>query len=192
MTTHQEYQIQRYEGASTIYGPNTLDAYIQIYSDLSHALANGSTLDSGPSEPDLTKSALRLLPDVGVDIPPIGKKFGDMIQDVKPNSTYTFGDQVSVRFVTGHPRNDLFQGDSFLYVQRFDNKTAKWLNVRTDGDWSTKYIWKGGSTVLVTWDIENGTPEGNYRIFLQGATKPFGKIILHNGTSSEFFITSRS
>lgn len=30
VTTYEEYQIQRYEGASTIYGPHTLDAYIQV------------------------------------------------------------------------------------------------------------------------------------------------------------------
>lgn len=29
ITTWEEYQVQRYEGASTAYGPHTLDAYIQ-------------------------------------------------------------------------------------------------------------------------------------------------------------------
>jgi len=31
ITTYEEYQVQRYEGASTIYGPRTLDAYIHQY-----------------------------------------------------------------------------------------------------------------------------------------------------------------
>ena len=30
VTTIEEYSIQRYEGASTIFGPHTLDAYIQV------------------------------------------------------------------------------------------------------------------------------------------------------------------
>jgi neutral ceramidase len=30
ITTFEEYQMQRYEGASTIFGPHTLDAYIQV------------------------------------------------------------------------------------------------------------------------------------------------------------------
>ena len=30
VTTFEEYQAQRYEGASTIFGPHTLDAYIQV------------------------------------------------------------------------------------------------------------------------------------------------------------------
>ena len=30
ITTFEEYGVQRYEGASTIFGPHTLDAYIQV------------------------------------------------------------------------------------------------------------------------------------------------------------------
>ncbi len=30
IATYEEYQVQRYEGASTIFGPHTLDAYIQV------------------------------------------------------------------------------------------------------------------------------------------------------------------
>lgn len=34
VTTFEEYAMQRYEGASTIFGPHTLDAYIQVTSPL--------------------------------------------------------------------------------------------------------------------------------------------------------------
>eukprot|EP00058_Branchiostoma_floridae_P025487 XP_002610977.1 hypothetical protein BRAFLDRAFT_127904 [Branchiostoma floridae] len=34
ITTYEEYQVQRYEGASTIYGPHTLAAFQQLYSQL--------------------------------------------------------------------------------------------------------------------------------------------------------------
>ena len=30
IATFEEYGVQRYEGASTIFGPHTLDAYIQV------------------------------------------------------------------------------------------------------------------------------------------------------------------
>ena len=30
ITTFEEYGVQRYEGASTLFGPHTLDAYIQV------------------------------------------------------------------------------------------------------------------------------------------------------------------
>lgn len=35
VTTIEEYSIQRYEGASTIFGPHTLDAYIQVQASMS-------------------------------------------------------------------------------------------------------------------------------------------------------------
>lgn len=38
ITTFEEYQKQRYEAASTIYGPNTLRAYQQQYSMLTESL----------------------------------------------------------------------------------------------------------------------------------------------------------
>ena len=42
ITTYEEYQKQRYEGASTIYGPHTLRAYLQQYAYLTEKLLNVS------------------------------------------------------------------------------------------------------------------------------------------------------
>ncbi|KAF4019053.1 hypothetical protein G4228_010715 [Cervus hanglu yarkandensis] len=39
ITTYEEYQAQRYEAASTIYGPHTLSAYIQLFRVLAKAIA---------------------------------------------------------------------------------------------------------------------------------------------------------
>jgi len=39
VTTPEEYNVQRYEGASTIYGPYTLPAFIQEFKKLAAALA---------------------------------------------------------------------------------------------------------------------------------------------------------
>ena len=39
IVTPEEYSVQRYEGASTIYGPYTLPAYIQEFNKLAVALA---------------------------------------------------------------------------------------------------------------------------------------------------------
>ena len=39
IATFEEYQVQRFEGAATAYGPHTLDAYIQVPA---HALAASS------------------------------------------------------------------------------------------------------------------------------------------------------
>jgi len=38
VTTPEEYNVQRYEGASTIYGPHTLSAFIQEFNKLAVAL----------------------------------------------------------------------------------------------------------------------------------------------------------
>ena len=42
ITTQEEYQRQRYEAASTIYGPHTLRAYLQQYAFLTEKLLNVS------------------------------------------------------------------------------------------------------------------------------------------------------
>ncbi|XP_072485033.1 neutral ceramidase isoform X2 [Notamacropus eugenii] len=41
IATYEEYQVQRYEAASTIYGPHTLSAYIQLFRGLARAIATG-------------------------------------------------------------------------------------------------------------------------------------------------------
>ena len=42
ITTYEEYQRQRYEAASTIFGPHTLRAYMQQYAFLTEKLLNVS------------------------------------------------------------------------------------------------------------------------------------------------------
>ncbi|XP_061665839.1 neutral ceramidase isoform X2 [Syngnathoides biaculeatus] len=39
ITTYEEYQVQRYEGASTIFGPHTLGAYLLKFGELARAIA---------------------------------------------------------------------------------------------------------------------------------------------------------
>jgi neutral ceramidase len=40
--TFEEFQVQRYAGASTLFGPHTLEAYQQEYYKLAFALAQGN------------------------------------------------------------------------------------------------------------------------------------------------------
>ena len=53
ITTFEEYQEQRYEGASTLYGPHTLASYQQIYDDLATKLAQNQSVPSGPAPYDM-------------------------------------------------------------------------------------------------------------------------------------------
>ncbi len=50
ITTREEYGMQHYEGASTLYGPATLEAYQQEYSKLADALFTGSIVAPGDPE----------------------------------------------------------------------------------------------------------------------------------------------
>jgi neutral ceramidase len=53
ITTPEEYVSQQYEGASTLYGRLTLDAYKEAFQDLGFAMAGGKDVASGPPQPDL-------------------------------------------------------------------------------------------------------------------------------------------
>ena len=53
ISTFEEYQEQRYEGASTLYGPHTLAAYQQTFYDLSMKLARNQPVPSGPQPFDM-------------------------------------------------------------------------------------------------------------------------------------------
>lgn len=51
-TTFEEFQAQRYEGGSTIYGPHQLQAYTQIAVQLATAIATNTSVPAGTQPPD--------------------------------------------------------------------------------------------------------------------------------------------
>lgn len=136
VTTYDEYQVQRYEAASTIFGPHTLDAYIQQYKMLASNLITGQKVTPGPPQPNLLQRQISLKPGVIYDGTPFGHKFGDAVYDAKDE--YKTGSSVVVSFVAGHPRNDLQTEGTFLSVERWDNRTSQWYLVATDANWETK------------------------------------------------------
>ncbi|ORX89074.1 Neutral/alkaline nonlysosomal ceramidase [Basidiobolus meristosporus CBS 931.73] len=190
VTTPEEYSAQRYEGASTIYGPNTLDGYIQLYKEVAAAMIQGKPVVSLISTPDLTRNAINLQTGVVLDTAPIGKKFGDVLKDAQ--ATYKIGDTVSVAFVGGHPKNKVALEETFLTVEM--QTSDDWKVVRNDGDWCTKFQWKrqgiAESNVTIQWQIEPNVKPGIYRIGYFGANKAFGKISSHSGYSSTFQISN--
>ena len=83
ITTFEEYQKQRYEAASTIYGPYTLMAYQQQYEFLAQTLASDQVVDDiGPHPPNLHDEQITFVPDVFYDNPPFGYGFGDCLVQV--------------------------------------------------------------------------------------------------------------
>ncbi|KAF8623397.1 hypothetical protein AX17_007435 [Amanita inopinata Kibby_2008] len=194
VATREEYGVQRYEGASTIFGPFTLEAYIDRYSSLVRYLADketGSPTSDTPP-PEQTSKAISLQRGVVFDAPPIGKQFGQVLQDVN-TSSYSAGDTVKVQFVGANPRNNLRLEKTFLAIDHMVN--GQWVTVRSDSHPSTIFKWTRTSTVLgtsavyISWTIENGTTAGTYRISYFGDSKPpFGSISSFSGFSSNFTV----
>jgi len=74
VATFEEYGAQRYEAASTLYGPHTLSAYIQEFKRIAKDLFNGVPSSSAPPPRDLSDKQLSLIPPVLFDTIAVGKK----------------------------------------------------------------------------------------------------------------------
>ena len=74
VTTFEEYQGQRYEAASTLYGPHTLSAYIQKFKRITSALSQGRPSETYVPPQDLSAKQISLIPPVVVDTIAIGQK----------------------------------------------------------------------------------------------------------------------
>ncbi|KAG1731837.1 Neutral/alkaline nonlysosomal ceramidase [Suillus paluster] len=183
VTTREEYGVQRYEGASTLYGPTTLDAYINRYSELVPYLADNATgAPSSHAAPlEQTSKAISLQ-----------KSVITSLVDVR-SSAYHMGDTVAVRFVGANPRNNLRLEGTFFTIEQ--QVKGEWVVVKTDSHPSTTYQWDRTSTVLgtstvdVRWTIEDGTPAGTYKITYYGDAKSIlGRISAFTGDSSTFTV----
>jgi len=195
VTTFEEYQYQRYEGASTLYGPHTLAAYQVLYSKLAEALVKNETTPPGPSPPDLRDSTFNFLPDVYLDEPPFGKDFGDLRRDIDSSQTFIAGKStIAVEFYSGHPRNNFRQEDTFLTIERKQGNGFK--VIATDGNWETKFFWRRegivASIVTVSWEIPAPTPPGVYRICHFGDFKGLLASGPYSGCSSLFHVSASS
>ncbi|KAJ6578582.1 Neutral/alkaline nonlysosomal ceramidase [Mycena sp. CBHHK59/15] len=196
ITTREEYSVQRYEGASTIFGPFTLEAYIDKYTSLVPFLADSptGTPASDAAPPELTSSAISLQTGVVFDAAPSGKSFGQVLIDVVTTSAYHAGSTVLAQFAGANPRNNLRLEGTFLSVDQL--VSGAWKSVKSDSHPSTLYQWTrinsvlGTSSVNISWTIESGTPAGTYRLRYFGDSKPLiGSISSFTGTSSNFTVS---
>ncbi|XP_022767649.1 neutral ceramidase 2 isoform X3 [Durio zibethinus] len=193
VTTFEEYQVQRYEGASTLYGPYTLNAYIQEFKKLATALISGGSVEPGPQPPDLLDKQISLLTPVLLDATPPAVNFGDVKDDV-PNSTFKRGDVVSVTFWSACPRNDLMTEGTFTLVELLqDQKT--WIPTYDDDDFCLRFKWSRPaklsplSYATIEWRIPESVISGVYRITHFGASKSlFGSTRHFTGSSSAFVV----
>ncbi|KFP92367.1 Neutral ceramidase, partial [Apaloderma vittatum] len=201
ITTYEEYQVQRYEAASTIYGPHTLSAYIQLYRGLARAIATNTVQDlpRGPEPPVFNITSLTLVPSLTVDHAPVNKTFGDVLQEVRQQ--YRAREVAEVTFVGANPRHSAENATehNFLTVERHDNASDSWVVVQNDASWDTRFYWTKGSlsrsNVTIEWHIPQGTEPGVYRIRYFGHYRKRLSIthtvsVPFEGTSSAFEITA--
>ncbi|KAL4811523.1 Neutral/alkaline nonlysosomal ceramidase [Aspergillus unguis] len=208
VTTEEEYGVQRYEGASTLYGPNTLAAYINLTLTYLPYLAESAQADgrypapSGVEPPINTDKSLSFIPSVVYDGHPIGKAYGTVITSAG-NAEYGPGEVVSAAFVGANPRNNLRLESTFAAVER-QTDDGNWQTVRTDSDWSLVYRWNRTNSVLgyseatLEWQVEddyytaNSLPSlqsGVYRFHYYGDAKGLnGKIEAFEGIDEPFTI----
>lgn len=136
ITTPEEYQMQRYEGTSTIFGPYTLPIYLAQYEKLFKALTQ-QKLDPGPSPPDFSHRLVTLVPPPLFDSAPWGHDFGHVKK--QPKQSAIRGEEIDVEFISSNPRNGniLMHGRSYFTIEKESNES--WIAVANDADWDTKY-----------------------------------------------------
>ncbi|KKA29886.1 hypothetical protein TD95_003442 [Thielaviopsis punctulata] len=195
VTTPEEYDVQRYEGGSTLFGRHTLDAYINLTISNLHYLDPDSTElpDSGPLPPDNRETSLSLTPGITMDNSPLGHSFGDCIS--QPAAKVAPGETAMAKFIGASPRNNLRLEGTFAAVEKKDGST--WVQVRDDYDWHLVYFWTrtswllGYSDVDIAWEVEDGTPQGTYRLVYYGDAKALGgAVTAFAGYSDEFTVCS--
>lgn len=135
VATPEEYEVQRYEAASTAYGPHTLTIYIEQFQRLAQALVHNEMINPGPNPPYLDDKVIALTPGVFYDKAPSNREFGDVTR--QPANNYRIGQRVSVEFISGNPRNNLQHEKTYLTVE-LQRPNGDWFVVASDANWETK------------------------------------------------------
>jgi neutral ceramidase len=188
VATQEEYQLQRYEGASTHFGPWTAAALEQEFSKLGRALFAGELVAAGEVPIDLLDHQIDMQTGVWIDTAPLGKQFGDIDEDVKAD--YQPGETATIVFWGAHPKNNYRIQDTFLTVEKLMSD-GQWKIIYNDNDWETAYHWErngiASSRVTITWHIPMDSEKGQYRITHSGEAKSLlGNITSYKGISSVF------
>lgn len=192
--TFEEYQIQRYEGGSTIFGPHQLNAYIQEFGKLVDAMAAGKKISSTPPTDFSKKLGKGKKP--SADHHPSGtKKFGQVMTDARP--AYKAGEVVSVKFAGSNSLSNLKTQSTYMEVQRCnDASCSSPVVVYVDSDWETRILIKKAKKNLVlttrTWTLQWFTTtntSGSYRIVYYGTA--YDKPLIGKSKFNDFTGVSR-
>ena len=143
ITTEEEYELQHYEGASTLYGPKTAQAYRQEFARLAETMRDNRPAPAGPKPPNLMGQVEeRNLEQPLGSKPAFGpRKFGEIT--AFPKDAYRHGETASTTFITADPFIAKKRAETFLSIYRNEGTAAKprWKRVYTDRDESTIVRW---------------------------------------------------
>lgn len=171
VATPEEYQSQQYEGGSTLFGPNTLNAHLQIFAGLAESLLPDEPVrapaSNGPP-PARQKPLVDLLGTAPFDGRYLTEKAGQVLDNV--DAHYRRGDVVSAAFRAGLPTGP----EEAFVVERWDG--MKWERQVGDGAPDANYEWKRDgvpfciacSRLTAHWQTFESTPTGTYRIRHKG------------------------
>jgi neutral ceramidase len=191
ITTPEEYVSQQYEGASTLYGRLTFDAYKETFQELGFAMAGAKPVDGGPTPDDLSGAQFLWASKIDHDERPALENFGQVL--LKPPEEVARGTDVQVIFRSANPNNALRRNDTYFRIER-QLVDGTWSLVAWDGTPDTKMHWalslspitdaSGGeiskpcpgdpclwSTTGIVWTVPTDATPGRYRIRLFGSWK---------------------
>jgi neutral ceramidase len=191
ITTPEEYVSQQYEGASTLYGRLTFDAYKETFQELGFAMAGAKPVDAGPTPDDLSGAQFLWASKIDHDERPALENFGQVL--LPPPSAVARGTDVQVIFRSANPNNALRRNDTYFRIER-QLVDGTWSLVAWDGTPDTKMHWalslspitdaSGGeiskpcpgdpclwSTTGIVWSVPADATPGQYRIRLFGSWK---------------------
>lgn len=176
VTTPEEYTVQRYEGAATIYGPHSLPAYMNLSIGSMHYLKPGNKElpKQGKLPPDNRRISFNFNFVLKYDGKPFGKSFGKVVK--QPPKKAKLGDDVVATFQGASPRNNLRLEQTYVAVEQRDSD-GKWTRVRDDEDWFLVYKWRPTSKVFresvvdVKWETKGNAEPGTYRFKYYGDAK---------------------
>lgn len=134
ITTEEEYAVQRYEGASTLYGPHTLAAYIHVTlsylpllgsSNLPPATAALKQEEQEEEEvypPDNSNRSLSFISPVVRDGHGLFSPFGNVLSDVEKvynrSSDHNLTTTIRATFQGANPRNNLRLEGTYAAVEK--------------------------------------------------------------------------
>lgn len=189
--TPEEYEEQRYEAASSLYGQFTLNAHQEIYEKLTKAMCTNAKLESKPvpvvTEGDLLKIGNTLI-HADYDVPPLVGRIGDVKKG--PAESYKKKTKVSVQFWSGSLYFGFENLKTLLTVEREED--SKWVVAYTDAEVDTVIEFQRqflAKYVDVDFDTTNARL-GKYRICHQGHIRTFGfdKLEFYQRCTNPFLI----